>query len=107
MEAPNEGLCKWICMCSILNCLECCDDFHSNERCVTSLCREVWPHSRFPVLSILPWIEDAPPAVSLTRCTSSPLMRTKFYNSDRYSNLNLYVTAYNEKDDDDNMIHLT
>ena len=61
--------------------------------CVMCLCREVWPHFRFPALFILPWIEDAPPAVFLTRCTSSPL-HTKFYNSDRYSNLNSYVTAY-------------
>lgn len=94
MVAPNEGLCKWICICSILNCLQCCDDSHSNERMCDVFVQEVWPHSRFPALFILPWIEDAPPAVSLMRCTSSPLMRTKFYNSDRYSNLNLYVTAF-------------
>ena len=94
MEAPNEGLCEWICISLILNCLQCCDDSHSNERmCDVNLCREVWPHFRFPALFILPWIEDAPPAVFLTRCTSSPL-HTKFYNSDRYSNLNSYVTAY-------------
>jgi hypothetical protein len=32
MEAPNEGPCEWICISLILNCLQCCDDSHSNER---------------------------------------------------------------------------